>query len=89
MIAMSLQVALSRQVAKQVATEVDPRIFAPSTLPEPTSQSQYICICKRGMSAGHASGVSAPNSAPAFLYVSAGMSVIIEDGSDWLNGDRS
>ena len=39
------------------------------------------------MSVDHSSGVSAPGSDPVFLHVRPGMTVIVEDGSDWLMAD--
>ena len=35
------------------------------------------------MSVDHSSGVKAPKSDPVFLHVKVGMTVIVEDGSDW------
>ena len=35
------------------------------------------------MSVDHASGVAAPKADPVFLHVRAGMTVIVDDGSDW------
>ena len=35
------------------------------------------------MSIDHASGVAAPKVDPVFLHVRAGMTVIVDDGSDW------
>ena len=40
-----------------------------------------------GMSVDHSSGVSAPNSDAVFLHVRAGMTVNVEDGSDWRMAD--
>ena len=39
------------------------------------------------MSLDHASGVTAPGADPVFLHVRAGMTVIVEDGSDWRMAD--
>ena len=39
------------------------------------------------MSVDHASGVAAPNADPVFLHVRAGMTVIVDDGSDWRMAD--
>ena len=39
------------------------------------------------MSVDHSSGVSAPDSDAVFLHVRAGMTVIVEDGSDWRMAD--
>ena len=39
------------------------------------------------MSAGHSSGVATPKTDPVFLYVRAGMTVIVKDGKDWLMAD--
>ena len=39
------------------------------------------------MSVDHASGVTKPKTDPVFLHVRAGMTVIVEDGSDWVNAD--
>ena len=39
------------------------------------------------MSVDHVSGVRAPKSDPLFLYVTAGMTVIVEEGSDWRMAD--
>ena len=39
------------------------------------------------MSVGQASGVAAPKADPVFLHVSARMTVIVEDGSDWRMAD--
>ena len=39
------------------------------------------------MSFDHASGVAAPKADPVFLRVKAGMTVIVEDGSDWRMAD--
>ena len=39
------------------------------------------------MSAGHASGAAAPKADPVFLYVKAGMTVIVEVTSDWRMAD--
>ena len=39
------------------------------------------------MSVDHSSGVGAPKSDPVFLHVKAGMTVIVEDGSDWRMAD--
>ena len=39
------------------------------------------------MSVDHASGVTAPKADPVFLHVGAGMTVIVEDGSDWRMAD--
>ena len=39
------------------------------------------------MSADHSSGVEAPKAEPVFLHVRAGMTVIVEDGSDWRMAD--
>ena len=35
----------------------------------------------------HASGVAAPKADPVFLHVRAGMTVIVDDGSDWRMAD--
>ena len=35
------------------------------------------------MSVDHVSGVAAPKADPVFLHVRAGMTVIVDDGSDW------
>ena len=35
------------------------------------------------MSVDHASAVAAPKSDPVFLHVKPGMTVIVEDGTDW------
>ena len=39
------------------------------------------------MSVDHASGVGAPKSDPVFLHVKPGMTVIVDDGSDWRMAD--
>ena len=39
------------------------------------------------MSVDHASGVAAPKADPVFLHVKAGMTVIVDDGSDWRMAD--
>ena len=39
------------------------------------------------MSVDHSSGVEAPKVDPVFLRVRAGMTVIVEDGSDWRMAD--
>ena len=39
------------------------------------------------MSVDHSSGVEAPKVEPVFLHVRAGMTVIVEDGSDWRMAD--
>ena len=39
------------------------------------------------MSVDHASGVGAPKWDPVFLHVKPGMTVIVEDGSDWRMAD--
>ena len=39
------------------------------------------------MSVDHSSGVEAPKAEPVFLHVRAGMTVIVEDGSDWRMAD--
>ena len=39
------------------------------------------------MSVDHSSGVEAPKAEPVFLHVRAGMTVIVEDGSDWWMAD--
>ena len=39
------------------------------------------------MSVDHASGVATPKSDSVFLHVRAGMTVIVEDGSDWRMAD--
>ena len=39
------------------------------------------------MSIDHASGVAAPKADPVFLHVRAGMTVIVDDGSDWRMAD--
>ena len=39
------------------------------------------------MSVDHASAVAAPKSDPVFLHVKPGMTVIVEDGSDWRMAD--
>ena len=39
------------------------------------------------MSVDHASGVAAPKSDPVFLHVRAGMTVIVDDNSDWRMAD--
>ena len=39
------------------------------------------------MSVDHASAFAAPKSDPIFLHVKAGMTVIVEDGSDWRMAD--
>ena len=39
------------------------------------------------MSVDHSSGVEAPKVEPVFLQVRAGMTVIVEDGSDWRMAD--
>ena len=39
------------------------------------------------MSVDHASGVAATKADPVFLHVRAGMTVIVEDGSDWRMAD--
>ena len=39
------------------------------------------------MSVDHSSGVEAPKVEPVFLHVRAGMTVIVEDGSDWWMAD--
>ena len=39
------------------------------------------------MSVDHVSGVSAPKADPVFLHVRAGMTVIVDDGSDWRMAD--
>ena len=36
-----------------------------------------------GVSVDHSSGFKAPKSDPVFLHVKVGMTVIVEDGSDW------
>ena len=41
------------------------------------------------MSVDHSSDVAAPQSDPLFLHVRAGMTVIVEDGSDWRMADVS
>ena len=40
---------------------------------------QYSCTNLRGMSVDHASAVAAPKSDPVFLFVKAGMTVILTD----------
>ena len=40
-----------------------------------------------GFSNDHASAIAAPKSDPVFLHVKAGMTVIVEDGSDWRMAD--
>ena len=39
------------------------------------------------MSIDHASGVAAPKADPVLLHVRAGMTVIVDDGSDWRMAD--
>ena len=39
------------------------------------------------MSVDHASGVAATKADPVFLHVRAGMTVIVDDGSDWRMAD--
>ena len=39
------------------------------------------------MSIDHADGVAAPKADPFFLHVRAGMTVIVDDGSDWRMAD--
>ncbi len=39
------------------------------------------------MSVDHASPFAAPKSDPVFLHIKAGMTVIVEDGSDWRMAD--
>ena len=39
------------------------------------------------MSIDHASGVAAPKADPVFLHVRTGMTVIVDDGSDWRMAD--
>ena len=39
------------------------------------------------MSVDHVSGVAAPKADPVFLHVRAGMTVIVDDGSDWRMAD--
>ena len=39
------------------------------------------------MSIDHASAVAAPKSDPVFLHVKAGMTVIVQDGSEWRMAD--
>ena len=39
------------------------------------------------MSVDHVSGVAAPKADPVFLHVRAGMTVIVENGSDWRIAD--
>ena len=39
------------------------------------------------MSIDHASGVAATKTDPVFLHVRAGMTVIVDDGSDWRMAD--
>ena len=39
------------------------------------------------MSVDHASGLAAPQSAPVFLHVRSGMTVIVDDGKDWRIAD--
>ena len=39
------------------------------------------------MSVDHASGVAAPKADPVFLHVRAGMTMIVDDGSDWRMAD--
>ena len=39
------------------------------------------------MSVDHSSGVEAPKAEPVFLHVRAGMTVMVEDGSDWRMAD--
>ena len=39
------------------------------------------------MSVDHSSGVATPKTDPVFLHVRAGMTVIVEDGSDWRMAD--
>ena len=39
------------------------------------------------MSVDHVSGVAAPKADPVFLHVKAGMTVIVDDGSDWRMAD--
>ena len=39
------------------------------------------------MSIDHASGVAAPKADPVFLHFRAGMTVIVDDGSDWRMAD--
>ena len=39
------------------------------------------------MSVDHSSGVAAPQEDAVFLHVKAGMTVIVEDGSDWRMAD--
>ena len=39
------------------------------------------------MSVDHASAVAPPKTDPVFLHVKAGMTVIVDDGSDWRMAD--
>ena len=39
------------------------------------------------MPVDHTSGVKKPQSDPIFLHVKAGMTVIVEDGCDWIMAD--
>ena len=39
------------------------------------------------MSVDHSSGVATPKTDPVFLHVRAGMTVIVDDGSDWRMAD--
>ena len=40
-----------------------------------------------GFSNDHASAIAAPKSDPVFLHVTAGMTVIVDDGSGWRMAD--
>ena len=44
-------------------------------------------VLKKVMSVELTSGVSTPKSDPIFLHIKAGMTFIVEDGSDWRMAD--
>ena len=56
-------------------------------LTSPYYRVQYRRTYVDGMSVDHVSGVAAPKADPVFLHVRAGMTVIVDDGSDWRMAD--
>ena len=62
-------------------------VLIPTPLTSPHNPKQYGRTYVGAMSVDHASGVAAPRADPVFLHVRAGMTVIIDDGSDWRMAD--
>ena len=64
-----------------------PVFFRPPLLTSPSTLDQCRRTSSAGMSVDHASAIAAPKSDPVFVHVKAGMTVIVDDGSDWRMAD--